>query len=263
MPDLKLIPRKTLLTSLLCSSLRNGNLKEGLQTFQQGLQESETMVNIDAPCFLHIFSAFSKHDLKHRNKKEAKQMHIHAISNGFENDLMVCTSLIHMYGKLNDASYACTIFNSMETRNVVTWNAIISSFVKTKESDKAIQFFEQMVCEGMFPVKVTFLAIINAQKDFDHGTRMHAIIVIRNEISLDISVQTCLVSMYGRFGRPNISRKIFDLIVDPNIISWTTMISVCADNKQTKEAFDLLSQMQHKKKIAPNDVTLVSWVMCQ
>ena len=177
MPDLKLIPRKTLLTALICSSLRNGNLKEGLQTFQQGLQESETMVNIDVPCFLHIFSAFSKHDLKHRNNKEAKRMHIHAISNGFENDLMVCTSLIHMYGKLNDASYACTIFNSMETKNVVAWNAIISSFVKTKESDKAIPFFEQMVCEGIFPVKVTFLAIINAQKDFDHGTRMHAIIV--------------------------------------------------------------------------------------
>lgn len=59
------------------------------------------------------------------NLRRGKQIHAHVEVFGFQYNLVVCSSLVDMYGKCNEVDLARRVFDSMEDKNVVSWTSMI------------------------------------------------------------------------------------------------------------------------------------------
>ncbi|GAA0149927.1 hypothetical protein LIER_08980 [Lithospermum erythrorhizon] len=63
--------------------------------------------------------------------------------------------------------------------------------------------------------------------------------------------------MYCRCGSVSKAREVFDSVMEPNVVTWTTMISGYAMNGYGREALELFQLMQ-RHGFFPNDVTFVA-----
>ncbi|QHO17288.1 Pentatricopeptide repeat-containing protein [Arachis hypogaea] len=70
-----------------------------------------------------------------------REVHCYALKMGFELDVMVQTSLLDMYSKCRLLSYAEKIFDSISSRNIVAWNAMIGAYAL---SGQPIQAFDSL-----------------------------------------------------------------------------------------------------------------------
>ncbi len=70
-------------------------------------------------------------------------------------------SLVDMYAKCGSIEDAWKVFNRMPAHDVVSWSAIILGHVKCGHGLKALGLYQQMQQEGVKPVPVTFVGILN------------------------------------------------------------------------------------------------------
>ncbi|KAH7365147.1 hypothetical protein KP509_18G011000 [Ceratopteris richardii] len=186
-------------------------------------------------------------------------MHAYIIASSFESDVMVGSSLIHMYGKHHCIDNAESIFGAMLEKNVVTWNSLITAFIHDNQIDSVLRLFSRMGSEGILPTKITYtlaISICAFARDSTHGVCMHTHIIASGYAS-DVVVGCALVTFYGKIGDLNNAKEAFDQVLSPNVVVWTALITAYSGNGRIKEAFECYSQMQGKD-IAPNEVTFVS-----
>ncbi|XP_058076350.1 pentatricopeptide repeat-containing protein At3g12770-like [Magnolia sinica] len=68
----------------------------------------------------------------------AMQIHGFMIKCGFESDVIISTALIDSYAKCGNAKFACGCFSEMTQRNLVSWNAMISGFNRSGNTQAAL-----------------------------------------------------------------------------------------------------------------------------
>jgi pentatricopeptide repeat domain-containing protein 1 len=134
--------------------------------------------------------------------KEGRQVHEQIIQSGYEADVFLGCSLVHMYAKRGSMEDAQRVFNKMPSRDVATWTAMISGHVKCGQGQKALELFQQMQQEGVWPNSVTFVAVLNACASIvalEEGRSAHEQI-IQSGWDSDVKVGNCLVDLYAKCG---------------------------------------------------------------
>ncbi|PIA61500.1 hypothetical protein AQUCO_00300781v1 [Aquilegia coerulea] len=81
---------------------------------------------------------------------------------GWELDVILGTSLVDMYAKCGKIEEALGIFQSMNEKNVSTWNSLIRGLALAKSGEEAMRWFSLMELEGINPDEVTLLAVLSA-----------------------------------------------------------------------------------------------------
>jgi len=147
--------------------------------------------------------------------------------------------------------------------DVVSWNSIISGYLKSGLFGEALRVFGRMVAksvriDGMTPVS----ALIACARigSLDLGRKIHSLVVV-NGFQLDFYLGSSLVSMYAKCGDLEIARKVFDGIADKNVVCWTSMISGYAQSGQFREAVELFREMQ-LGGVKPDNATVACVVSC-
>jgi len=54
------------------------------------------------------------------------------------------------------------VFNKLPSQVVVTWSTMILGHVKCRQGQKALELFQQMKQEGVWPNSVTFVGVLKA-----------------------------------------------------------------------------------------------------
>ncbi|KAJ7541386.1 hypothetical protein O6H91_10G057200 [Diphasiastrum complanatum] len=93
------------------------------------------------------------------------------------------------------------------------------------------------------------------RKDLAEGKQVHAL-VVQSGLDSDIFLGNTLVDMYAKCGSLLDARKVFDLMPEHNVFSWTAIISAYVDHGQGEEAIELFQQMQ-QTGITPDKVACV------
>lgn len=57
-----------------------------------------------------------------------KLIHAYSFKRGFISDVSLVNTLIALYGKCGHVDIARSLFDQMDVRSVVTWNAIIAAY---------------------------------------------------------------------------------------------------------------------------------------
>ncbi|KAI9092781.1 hypothetical protein K1719_027578 [Acacia pycnantha] len=82
-----------------------------------------------------VFKAYAQMGLVH----EGAQLHGRVLKLGLENDEFIRNFLIHM--EIEDAQ---NLFDKMPTRTSVTWNSMISGYVRNGKMMEALELFQRM-----------------------------------------------------------------------------------------------------------------------
>lgn len=118
-----------------------------------------------------------------------------------------------------------------------------------------------MLHHGVQPDKVTFVSVLAAcsnQALLAEGKEIHAWTLISG-VEPDINVGNALISMYVKCGNLEDARRVFGRMQERDVISWTSLITVCAENGKSNEVLELFDQMQ-KEGVTPNKITFVNLV---
>lgn len=186
-------------------------------------------------------------------------IHGNVIKAGFQGNEFVQNSLIDMYCKCGFVDIAYGIFDKMEGKGLITWNSMMSGFSKNGRSTDAIILFDEMHSKGLQMDAVTFVSVTQACSHLGHlqrGRWVHHK-VINSGLEKDTYASTALIDMYAKCGDIKMARKVFDIMTERSVVSWSAMIAGYGIHGDIDAATFIFSEMIHSG-IQPNKVTFMS-----
>ncbi|XP_015872455.3 putative pentatricopeptide repeat-containing protein At1g69350, mitochondrial [Ziziphus jujuba] len=225
---------------------------EALQLYYEMLYHGIHINRFIFPSVLRACSGFG--DLG-----SCRKLHGRLIKCGFDNDPVVQTSMLCMYGEMGYLDIARKVFDAMPIKDVVAWGSIVELSVENGEPNKGLEMFRWMVSQGVNPDSVAMLSVAEACGDLGFlglAKSVHGY-VVRREMESDGSLDTSLVVMYGKCGDLLSAERIFQDIALRRTASWTAMISCYNQKGCFRKALDVFVEMQ-ESKVEPNSVTLMS-----
>ncbi|XP_022732212.1 pentatricopeptide repeat-containing protein At4g32430, mitochondrial [Durio zibethinus] len=185
------------------------------------------------------------------------QLHTLVMKSGLDCEVFVGNALITMYSRWKRLGEAQRVFDEMQNRDLVSWNAMLSGY--SQESSyglEAIWVFIEMVRKGMKLDNVSFTGVVSScshQRNLDVGKQIHGLCIKRG-YGTHVSVGNVLMSLYAKCELIEDAKLVFERMNERNVISWTTMISI-----DEKDAVCLFNEMR-LDDVYPNDVTFVGLI---
>ncbi|KAI4351952.1 hypothetical protein L6164_006250 [Bauhinia variegata] len=179
-------------------------------------------------------------------------LHAHIFRIGLQNDVFVQTALIDMYSKCSHIASPRQLFDEMPDRSLVSWNAMISAYCRGSRIADALVLLKEMWVFGFEPSYSTFVSILsgfsgmNSNAFLRQGLSIHCCLIKLGLEYIEVTLANSIMSMYICFSQIDGARKVFDLMHEKSIISWTTIIGGYVKVGLLVEAFDIFNQMQHQ-----------------
>ncbi|XP_058090755.1 pentatricopeptide repeat-containing protein At5g40410, mitochondrial [Magnolia sinica] len=236
--------------STISAFLRRGNASEGLRMFHQ--MRLGTRLKPNSVTLISVLSACA--DLQALD--DGKFVHGYATKEGFLWEIKVVNSLINMYGKCESMDAACTLFETMPTRNLVSWNSIIAVHAQSGLAEDAISIYNSMRRADFKPDRATLMSMLQACSILAVarlGKAIHGYIVSCGFIA-DMPIMTTLINVYAKSGSLDTSQEVFAEMIDPDAIAWTAMLAGYSMHGRGREAMDIFKHMVGRG-IRPDHVT--------
>ncbi|XP_021278011.1 pentatricopeptide repeat-containing protein At3g16610-like [Herrania umbratica] len=189
-----------------------------------------------------------------------RSLHGFVIKQGIEVNASLNTALTDMYINCGDETTARNLFESCPGRDLISWNALIATYVKKNLAHDAFLVFSRMISE-VEPNSVTIINILSSCTHLAHlpqGQCLHAY-MLRRESSLghNLSLGNAFITMYARCGSMQSAERIFKTLPRRNIISWNAIIAGYGMHGRGSDAILAFSQML-EDGYYPNEVTFIS-----
>ncbi|XP_050206458.1 pentatricopeptide repeat-containing protein At3g16610-like isoform X1 [Mercurialis annua] len=190
-----------------------------------------------------------------------KSAHAFCIRRGFNSNINVSNALLAFYSDCSHFAYSLKLFHNMDTRDLLSWNTLISKFVQIGEAEKAAELFHQLQKDGLALDVVTLLSILpmfcgnENQGHLGQGMSFHGY-AIKKGVSTDVSLVNALISMYCKCGDLDAGKLLFEAMPKRCIISWNSLIGGFRHHNLQYEALIIFRQMI-KESQRPNSITML------
>ncbi|KAG0459259.1 hypothetical protein HPP92_022387 [Vanilla planifolia] len=238
-------------SSLISAYVQTGEAASGLQLFLQ--MSKEHGINVDATTVVIVLQACSILG----NVNIGRLIHGHVIQRGFEGDSFIGNSLVDMYSKCLDVNSAYLAFTLMARTNLVSWNSLLTGFVRQEKHSEALLLFESMKKAGVESDAYTAVILLQACKGLGQEAFCRSIhsLVLRRQFENGF-VLNSLLDAYTKCGLIGIALKLFWQMPSRDLISWSTMISGFSHIGQVSKAVNFYLQMRLAQE-TPNSVTML------
>ncbi|XP_057515547.1 pentatricopeptide repeat-containing protein At1g18485-like [Amaranthus tricolor] len=208
----------------------------------------------------YTFPSVIKACADHCLYKKGIEIHGFLIKVGFNKDLYVCNTLLLFYSCCCALASAHDVFVEMREKDVVSWNTMIGVFSDNGWFKCGVEvFWEMKMWSGFLPNVVSVVSVLPACAELrDVGTAMviHGYVVKVGLIG-QVRVNNSLLNVYGKCGRLDDSKRVFDEMVEKNAVSWNAVISSFAHGRHYSNALCTFMQMIESKE-KPSGDTLSS-----
>ena len=161
-------------------------------------------------------------------------------------DVVVATALLDMYSKYGRIADAHRVFNAMVVRNVVSWNAIIVCYGWHGEGKHAVELFRWMLRDGCCcPDERTLASVLSSCANMaaaNEATQVHSYAQKRG-LQGFLQVANALIMAYGKNGFVQEVKQIFVMTDNPDIVTWSSMVSSYAYLGHANDAMHLFERM--------------------
>ncbi|MCO5552401.1 hypothetical protein L7F22_005912 [Adiantum nelumboides] len=184
-------------------------------------------------------------------------VHNQIVEAGVVADLMLENALLDMYGKCNRLEDAHKVFDDMAHQDVVSCNALISSYVKHGHGLLAVDLFMQMSAKNIAPCEVTYSCLLKAcskLEDSQIGRFIHGRLIISG-LESDTIIGNALIDMYAKCGMLHEAQSIFNCLRCRSLVSWGAMISGYTSQEHGLLALRVFNDML-QEQIKPNRVVI-------
>ncbi|CAA7400373.1 unnamed protein product [Spirodela intermedia] len=278
-----LLPHVTLQTDLVLVYCRTSDLLSARQAFDEMPHRSSHTWNIlfssyaqsSRPCealrllplFLtaglradhYTFPALLKACVAAGDLPLGLSLHGRVLETGYEEDALVRCSLLDMYAKCGRIANAHQLFLQMRDRDTVAWNSMISGLARAKLLSEALCCLKKMQWKEVEedPMAVpSVLAACGQAGELRKGKELHGKLIKSSLLTTDsdAAVGNALLEMYSRCGCLADARKVFAIMSNRNVVTWTTLISSCGAHGEGEESLILFEEMV-ASGVKPNAVT--------
>ncbi|MCO5563180.1 hypothetical protein L7F22_016817 [Adiantum nelumboides] len=218
----------------------------------------------------------------------AKRFHVVINETGDILDVVLGSALVVTYGQCGTAKDAFRVFSLLPQLNLITWNGMISVFAHSGLKVQAFQHFEKMQQKGIEPDSVSFTTVLSqctSLDDLTEGRIVHVCGVqlgidfhetvgcalvemyglceqgerlygysVECELEADITVNTAIVRMYGKFGRLEDALWVFRRAPVRGLVAWNSIISAYASHGHFEDIL-LFNEQMKGEEVKPNEVT--------
>lgn len=189
-----------------------------------------------------------------------KSIHCYTIRANIFSDAATATALLSMYLKFGFFSHALVIFNMIQSKDVVAWNALINGYSQAGDAYSAMDMFCKLLSSGIKAVPGTMVGLLPAcglLNNLNQGSCIHGKI-IKSGFDSDNHIKHALIDMYAKCGSLSSAVFLFKMTsFKKATISWNIMIAGYMQNGHAEEAISAFHQMK-LENFRPNLVTIVS-----
>ncbi|KAG6498879.1 pentatricopeptide repeat-containing protein At4g22760-like [Zingiber officinale] len=147
-------------------------------------------------------------------------------------------SILSMYLRAGELELARRTFHEMPVRDVVSWNSIISGYAKAGDMDTAAELFDRMPERNSASWNGMISGYIN-RGDMGMAREFFDEMPIRNNVSW-----IAMISGYTKCGDVVSARNIFNQIEKKDLYIWNAMIACYAQNGCPTEAIQSFNRMR-------------------
>ncbi|KAL0557909.1 hypothetical protein IC582_006465 [Cucumis melo] len=220
------MPEKNLLTlTVMISGLaQNGFGDEGLKLFKQ--------MRLDGfkPCDFAFAGALTACSVLGA-LENGRQLHAQLVHLGYESSLSVGNAMISMYARCGVVEAAESVFVTMPSVDLVSWNSMIAALGQHGHGVKAIELFDQMLKEGVFPDRITFLTVLTACSHaglVEEGRHYFNSMLESYGITPGEDHYARMVDLFCRAGMFSYARNVIDTMPSkPGAPVWEALLAGC------------------------------------
>ena len=237
---------------LITGYVEHGYGEEALQSF--GIMKA-SMVSPTSITFVCTLKACSSMEAL----MQGREIHIAIVKKGLEKELLVGSTLVHMYATCGDFEGAQALLVMLPSRTVISWNALIAGYAKHGHGDEALDCVKEMQIEGLIPDAVTLICTLKACgsiRTIVKCQEIHAHILIAG-FERESYVGNALVDMYAKCGLLIEAQELFNMLPIRDVASWSSLISGYIEHDLYEEVLDAMEDIENDH-IHPNPVLFVS-----
>ncbi|CAI0449745.1 unnamed protein product [Linum tenue] len=173
----------------------------------------------------------------------------------------VANSILGMYTRCGVVQEARLVFEKMVERNVISWNSMLSGYTQNGQASEALILFDEMNDSNVEANAVTALIMVAACAYLGSlrlGRKFHNFVIDRN-FTVDKNLHNALMDMYAKCGDLKTAWEMFNSI-NPSMrdaSSWNVLISGYGMHGHGRETLNMFSRMQ-AEGVDPNHITFTS-----
>ncbi|KAL9255628.1 Pentatricopeptide repeat-containing protein [Drosera capensis] len=192
-----------------------------------------------------------------------KSVHAFSIRKGLDSHLNLLNLLLAFYSRCHQLAYSFRLFETMDDRDSVSWNTMISGCVRNGENQKAVSLIQQMQHEG---TKLDLVSLISILPSFNstetnglaQGMAVHGY-AVKSGFASDVPLANAMITMYSNCDGLTAPMKLFNTMRQRCVVSWNSLMSAFLDQGLLDDVIALFRRMlNHNQK--PDHVTLLNVV---
>ncbi|CAI9771578.1 unnamed protein product [Fraxinus pennsylvanica] len=193
--------------------------------------------------------------------ESGKQLHADVIKIGALSDVYVGSTLVDLYAKCGEMEYAENVFVMIPEQNAVLWNSLLNGYAQVGDGEAVLRLLCSMTESETRLSNYTLSIVLKSlaiSGDFRAGQAVHSM-AIKTGGEHDDFICCSLVNMYSKCGLANDALSVFKRMTNPDVVAWSSVISILDQQGQRKEAVELFHLMRHSG-VMPNQFTLASLI---
>ncbi|XP_010276285.1 PREDICTED: pentatricopeptide repeat-containing protein At3g49740 [Nelumbo nucifera] len=222
--------------AMIAGLASRGRDVEALMIFKE-MQENHLVPN--ERTFTSVISSCSSTGMV----KLGHQLHALAIKMGFQTCTYVNNAMITMYSICGDLGAASIVFETLECKDPISWNSMITGYAQGNLQTSAIMVYMQMQRAGIQPDEFTVGSLV-ANSDCLEFIEMMQATMVKNRLIQNNQVCNALISVYSKHAQMKQAFRIFDAMLSRNLISWNTVMCGCLYNGLPNLGLDLFHKLQ-------------------
>ncbi|XP_020572072.1 pentatricopeptide repeat-containing protein At4g35130, chloroplastic-like [Phalaenopsis equestris] len=243
------------MNSLVEMYSKNGLLCEGIRVLVQlWPTKGDAFLDLDA------MAAIIRGCMLSKSLRFGRTFHGFLVKKGFFPCTFIENSLIDMYGKLEQVDSAVQMFRRMKELDLVSWNSMISCFLKNNSPVKALELLTELQRSDtidLAPDDITMLSSIQACAELASlqlGEMFHGY-AIKSGFNSDVLLSNALISMYAKCGRIDFSVMVFNTMDLSDLSTWNTMILAHGIHGNGEAALYTFDKLKKHSFLKPNAIT--------
>ncbi|CAN1809323.1 Pentatricopeptide repeat-containing protein At4g02750 [Linum perenne] len=216
-------------TAMLTGYSRNGECFQAMEFFRLMRAEGVEINQFTFPSVLTACAAVLAGNF-------GVQVHGCIVKSGFGANIFVQSALVDMYAKCGAILDANRVFDAMQTRNVISWTALIVGYAQNGKGMNSLLLYEQMLSAGIDPDYITFIGLLfacshtgNLEKGRSYFNSMDSVYGIKP----GPEHYACMIDLFGRSGKLTEAKQILDqMTVQPDATVWKSLLATCRIHKE-------------------------------
>ncbi|KAM0990902.1 hypothetical protein ACFX13_009482 [Malus domestica] len=242
--------------SLITSYIKNNEIDKAQLLFSRMVVEvkpnSVTIINILSSCTQLASLPLGQCLHAYATRKQ--------LSFGF--DLPLANAFISMYARSGSMQNAENIFRILPTRDIISWNALITGYSMHGQGYDAIRAFSRVIQDGIRPNGATFVAVLSACRHSgltEIGLQLFHTMVHDFKISPELVHYGCVVDLLGRAGRLDEAKEFIESMpIEPDASVWRALLNACRIHSATELVGTIFEKLVELEPMNAGNYVLVS-----